>query len=234
MEQVAIPVANIAFSCTDVDKAYIDNYRLRATGVTTELSLFEEDTGMRITDITSATKEKAVYRVSWMNATGDYQIAKVYNNGKLIQTIPMPSGADSFTTAHVDSGSKITVAVEKGTAPTLPNYDEGDFDWKAGQPKETEPVTQPTVFFEQEHDGPEEFTYPEEPEDTYSGTEDTYPDDTEPVVIEDEDLSGGAVAAIAGGSALAVSGGGFALCYYVIKPKWLYAFLKAIKSWISK
>ncbi|MBQ3529938.1 MAG: hypothetical protein IJA47_05550, partial [Oscillospiraceae bacterium] len=89
MGQVTIPVKNIAFSATNVDKAYIDNYRLRATGVTTELRLYEADTGMRINDISAATKEDAVYRVSWMNATGEYKIAKVYNNGKLIQTIEM-------------------------------------------------------------------------------------------------------------------------------------------------
>lgn len=223
MGKVTIPVKNITFSCTDVDKAYIDDYRLRATGVTTELRLYEADTGMRINDISAATKEDVVYRVSWMNATGEYQIAKVYNNGKLIQTIPMPSGADSFTTAHVDSGSKITVAVEKGTAPALPNYDEGDFEWEAGKPEETEPVTLPTVFFEQEHNGPEEFTYPDETGDIYSGTEDTYPDDTEPVVIEDEGLSGGRIALIVVGSVLVLAGGGFALCWFVIKPKWLDA-----------
>ena len=237
MKQVSLPVKNIGFSCDSVDKAYIDNYRLRAIGVTTELSLFEADTGMRIEDTTAATTENAVYRVSWLNATGEYQVAKVYNNGKLIQTIEMPSGADSFTTGQVKSNSKITVTVEKGTAPTIPNYDTGDFNWVAGQvaaPEPTEKPTNPSNFFEQGDLYPtDDFTYPHETGDNSYVTEDTFPDETEPVTTE-KGLSGGAVAAIAGGSTLAVSGGGFALCYYVIKPKWLYAFLKAIKSWISK
>ena len=124
MTQVSLPVKSITFSGTNVSGAYLDNYRLRAIGVTTELRLYEADTGMHISDVTAATKEAAVYRVSWYNATGDYQIAKVYNNGQLIQTIEMPSGADSYVTGHIASGSKITVTVEKGTAPTPPDYDE--------------------------------------------------------------------------------------------------------------
>ena len=234
MKQVSLPVRDIGFSCTDVDKAYIDNYRLRATGVTTELRLYEADTGMRINDISAATKENAVYRVSWLNATGEYQIAKVYNNGNLVQTIGMPSGADSFTTAKIGSNSKITITVEKGTAPTYPNYDEGDFDWVAGQAAADPEPTYPSNYFEQGGMNPDDdFIYTEGTEDNTPYTEDTAPTETEPVE-EEKGLSGGAVAAIAGGSTLAVSGGGFALCYYVIKPKWLYAFIKAIKGWISK
>ena len=131
MAQVTLPVANITFSTIAASGAYIDNYRLQAIGVTTELRLYEADTGMRISDATATTTEDAVYRLSWHNASGEYQIAKIYNNGKLIQTIEMPSGADSYTTGHITSGSKITVTVEKGTAPTHPEYDDGDFDWKA-------------------------------------------------------------------------------------------------------
>ena len=237
MKQVSIPVKNIGFSCDGVDKAYIDNYRLKAIGLTTELRLYEADTGMRIENTAAATTEDAVYRLSWYNASGDYQVAKIYNNGKLIQTVEMPSGADNFITGNVKSNSKITVTVEKGTAPTYPNYDAGNFNWKAGELGTTQPTekpTNPSNFFEQENmDATENFTY--ETGNYYDGTEDTFPDETEPVEIEEEKgLSGGAIAAIAGGSALTVSGGGFALCYYVIKPKWLYAFLKAIKSWIKK
>ena len=226
MKQVSLPVKNIGFSCTDVDKAYIDNYRLRATGVTTELRLYEADTGMRIADTSAATKEDAVYRVSWMNATGEYQIAKVYNNGKLIQTIEMPSGTDSFTTAKIGSNSRITVTVEKGTAPTYPNYDNGDFDWVAGQAAAPEPTVKPTYpsdFFEQgDMDSTEDVIYPHETEDNTPDTEDTEPTETEPVEIE-EGLSGGWIALIVVGSVLVLAGGGFALCWFVIKPKWLDA-----------
>ncbi|MBQ3529317.1 MAG: hypothetical protein IJA47_02355, partial [Oscillospiraceae bacterium] len=215
----------------------IDNYRLRATGVTTELRLYEADTGMRINDISAATKEDAVYRVSWMNATGEYKLAKVYNNGKLIQTIEMPSGADSFTTAHIKSGSKITITVEKGTAPMVPNYDAGNFAWVAGQSAVEEPKpkpTDPSVFLEHGGMNPEDdFSYADETEDDAPYTEDTEPTETEPVE-EEGGLSGGMIALIVVGSVLVLAGGGFALCYYVIKPKWLYAFIKAIKGWISK
>ena len=224
MGKLTLPVKNITFSATNVDEAYIDDYRLQAIGVTTELRLYEADTGMRMADPTAATKEDAVYRVSWYNATGEYQIAKVYNNGKLIQTIEMPSGADNFTTGKVGKNSKITVTVEKGTAPTHPNYDNGDFKWVAGQSsaEETEPKpVGPTVFFEQEH-ATEEYTYSYETEETYLETEDTYPEETEPV-IEEKGLSGGTIALIAIGSVLVLAGGGFALCWFAIKPKWVEA-----------
>ena len=233
MKQVSIPVKNIGFSCTNVDKAYIDNYRLQAIGVTAELRLYEADTGMRIADVTAATTEDTVYRLSWYNASGDYQVAKIYNNGKLIQTIEMPSGADSFTTGQVKSNSKITVTVEKGTAPTIPNYDTGDFNWVAGQvaaPEPTEKPTNPSNFFEQGDLYPtDDFTYPHETGDNSYVTEDTFPDETEPVVTE-KGLSGGQIALLVVGSVLVLAGGGFALCWFVIKPKWL----DALKAKLSK
>ena len=225
MAQVSVPVKTISFAGTDVDKAYIDNYRLRATGVTTQLKLYEADTGMPIADTNAATTEDTAYRLSWYNASGDYQVAKIYNNGTLLQTVEMPSGADGFVTGVVAGNSQLTVSVEKGTAPKYPNYDTGIFDW---EPEEIiPPVTTEPEFVEDTTPGTEETTVPTATEDTAPTAESKEP--TVPVtptvptapVEEKKGLSGGWIALIVVGALLVLAGGGFALCWFVIKPKWL-------------
>ncbi len=216
--QISIPVKNITFSCTDVDKAYLDNYRLRATGVTTELRLYEADTGMRIDDPTITTTEETVYRLSWMNTSGDYLVAKIYNNGKLIKTVGMASGADSFVTDFVESGSKLTVTYEKAGAPSHPIYDAEDFDWVAGETTASKP-TQPTTSFEQEDMHPtEEILYPHETEDYFPTTEETEEtEETEPVEVEDDLPDNGIFLVIGAVLVLVVSGA--AVCWLVISTK---------------
>ena len=236
MAAVEIPVKSISFASTDVDKAYIDNYRLRATGVTAELKLYEADTGMRIADTTAARSEDTVYRLSWYNASGSYQVAKIYNNGTLVQTVAMPSGADSYVTGLVEGESQLTVTVEKGTAPTHPNYDGEAFDWLPDPvvPPET---TAPSETVEDTTSGTEGTTTPSASENTTSPTTPAAP--SAPTTGK-KGLSGGAIALIVIGALLVLAGGGFALCWFVIKPKWLMelewnkatfvAILQAMKS----
>ncbi len=272
MEQVSIPVKNITISCTDVDKAYMDNYRLQATGVTTELKLYEANTGMRIADATAAREKDTVYRLSWMNASRDYQVAKIYNDGTLIKTVEMPSGADGYITDLVEGNSLLTVTVEKGKAPQYPDYDKDDFYWTPEEtvlpetttPPETEEATTPsteemtvppTTDSTAPTEGTTETTAPVDPtegitdptestapvdptEGTTDPTESTAPVDptegtkepttpvTTPVAptapVEDaKGISGGKVILIVICAVLVLACGGFALCWFVIKPKWL-------------
>ena len=237
MSQVTLPVKDITFSCTDVDKAYLDNYRLLATGVTAEFRLYEPTTGMRIADTTVPRTTDTVYRLSWYNASGDYQVARIYNNGTLVRTVEMPSGADSFVTGLVKGESQLTVTVEKGTAPTYPNYDEGDFDWIPGEiapPEETNPMDI------------EEGTIPSIEETIGSSTTETTAPTGEGVVVTtpvtpteptpvgaEKGLSGGWIALIVIGSVLVLAGGGFALCWFVIKPKWLMDLELNKATWLA-
>ncbi|MBQ3529316.1 MAG: hypothetical protein IJA47_02350 [Oscillospiraceae bacterium] len=227
MGQVTVPVESISFSCNKVDKAYIDNYRLRATGVTTELRLYEADTGMPVADTALTRTEDTVYRLSWMNASGEHQVAKIYNKETLLKTVEMPCGADGCVFGLVKGESKITVTVEKGTAPTLPNYDQGDFNWEPGQvpPPET---TAPIQIEEETTAATEETTVPATTEGTATTPSvkpttpaaPTAPKPTEPVAQE-KGLSAGWIILIVIASILLLACGGFALCWFVIKPKWL-------------
>lgn len=228
MGRITVPVEGIAFSCTGVDKAYIDNFRLRAIGATAEIRLYDADTGMQIADTSAARSEDTVYRLSWYNASGEHKVAKIYNYDTLLKTVEMPSGADSYVIGLVKGSSQITVTVEQGTAPTYPNYDQGDFEWNPGEippPETTAPIE-----FEEEAAAPptEETTAPTNPETTApppTATEmptvpaaPTAP--TEPVVIE-KGLGAGWIVLIVIAFVLVLACGGFALCWFVIKPKWL-------------
>ena len=223
MGRISVPVEGIVFSCTGVDKAYIDNYRLRAIGVTAELSLYETDTGMRIADTSAARSEDTVYRLSWHNASGEHQVAKIYNYDTLLKTVEMPVGADSYVVGLVKGDSKITVKVEKGIAPTLPDYDQGDFGWQPGQVPP--PETTAPIEFEEETTAPtEETTAPTTTETTVPSVAPTAPVaptvPTAPAVTE-KGLAAGWIVLIVIASVLVLACGGFALCWFVIKPKWL-------------
>ena len=221
MEQVSLPVKSIAFSCTDADKAYLDNYRLRLTGVTAELKLYEADTGMAIADTTAARTEDTAYRLSWCNASGEYCVAKIYNNGELLKTVEMPAGADSIAVGLVKGESLLSVTVEKGTAPQNPDYDQGNFDWMAGEvaPPET---TDPFAELQTVVPNTDGAAAGSAPENNVSATPtDPAPNGNDAPGAAGKGLSGGWIALIVIGAVLALAGGGFALCYYVIKPKWL-------------
>ncbi len=221
MAQVSLPVKEIVSACTDVDKAYIDDYRLYAAGVTAELRLYEADTGMQIADISAARTEDTVYRLSWLNASGNYQVAKIYSNGTLLQTVQMPSGTDGCVTGLAAGGSQLTVTVENGTAPTLPDYDTGDFEWMPEDIIPPETIAPPELPPE-ETVSTEETTVPSVTEETLPVTQlPIAPIPTIPPAAEEKGLSGGRIALIVIGAVLVLAAGGFALLRFAIKPKWL-------------
>ena len=131
---ITTPVSKITFSAANAKAAAaIDDYKLYAQGVTATLDVFEAAYG-RIQENPNATfYENIGYRVSWMNATGAYKTAYVYNGTKLLQKVEMAPGMDGFAVGEVAASSgnpaKLTVKIEDSTAPTHPNYDAGDFSW---------------------------------------------------------------------------------------------------------
>ena len=129
LANVAIPVDKVGFYATSVTGAvYIDDIKLYPTGVTANLEAYNASTGYKLDGLTS--DKDAGYRLSWLNASTEYKIAKIYNNGNLVEEIKMAPGQDGVATGVVQgSNIKLSVTVENGTAPAATNYDKGNFAW---------------------------------------------------------------------------------------------------------
>jgi hypothetical protein len=102
--------------------------------VTANLDLYDAALGRTLADPTAAQTQDLGYRLSWMNASSQYKVAKIMDakSGKVLKTVNMAPGMDGIVTgiAKADGAAiQIVVDVQDGTAPTLPNYDSGNFDW---------------------------------------------------------------------------------------------------------
>lgn len=251
-----IPVQTVGISCSNVSgTAYIDDYKLYPTGVTTVLEAYDAFTGYKLSGTTS--NKDAAYRLSWMNASSEYKVAKVYNNGTLLATIQMAPGQDGVATGVVKGNSiKFTVTTENGTAASTPNYDTGDFGWTAvaesiglasGKPNSgnnggsnngggnnggstttTPDVTNPDGSVDATNpDGSVDATNPNggnnatNPDGSQSG--DNTPGTNDPGTDEPGEEKGtdGVIIALIVVLAVLLLGGGFALLWFIIKPKWL-------------
>ena len=249
-----LPAAQVGFVSTNASATQLDNIKLYPTGVTTELEAYNTTTGYKLDGLTSA--KDAAYRLSWMNASSEYKVAKVYNNGTLVETIQMAPGQDGVATGVIKgSNIKLSVTTENGTAPATQNYDNGNFNWTAvaesiglangkkattvtpggdttpdattpnetptapdGTPVETTPVyTEP--------DGTPSETKPDGTPNTNIGGE---PGTSEPQ--KDAGLDTTTIVLIVVLGVLVLLGGAFALCYFVIKPKWLMDLLSSKKE----
>lgn len=128
---VTLPVAKIGM--TNVSgTAYIDDFKLYPTGVTTEFEVYDAQTGFEVADPNAARTADSAYRLSWMNASSAYKVAKIYNNGVLVEEIPMAPGQDGVNTGIVKGDNiNLSVVTENGSAATIPDYDNGDFTWHA-------------------------------------------------------------------------------------------------------
>ena len=249
----SIPVQKIGISCSNVTgTAYIDDYKLYPTGVTTVLEAYDATTGY-ILDGTTSNKD-AAYRVSWMNASSEPKVAKIYNNGTLVETVQMAPGQDGVATGVV-KGSNIsfTVTTENGTATSVPNYDNGDFAWTAvaesiglatgkkadtgsnnggannggsnggdsnnggnnGGTDATNPNGGSDVTVPTEADGTPSPTYPD---GTPAPTNPGKPGNNK--TEEDKGMDGVLIVLFVI-LAVLVLGGGFALLWFIVKPKWL-------------
>ena len=249
-----LPAAQVGFTSTNASGAYLDNIKLYATGVTTELEAYDVNTGYKLDGLTSS--KDAAYRLSWMNASSEYKVAKIYNGSTLLAEIKMAPGEDGVATGVIKgSNIKFSVVTENGTAPAATNYDNGNFAWTSvastiglatGAPSGgtitpdggTTPdgdVT-PDVTYPTEPDGTPSETFPDgspapvptEPDGTPS---ETYPDGTPTPnanknnSAKKDGLGVTEIVLITVLAFLELVGGAFALCYFIIKPKWLMNLL---------
>ncbi len=138
MAITSVPVTTVSISTTGASSAVlIDDYKLYPTGVTTTLELYDAELGRALANPTAARTKDTAYRLSWMNASSQYKVARIYDakSGSVIKTVEMAPGMDGVATGIVDANAGksviISVEVEDGTAPSRPNYDNGNFGWTA-------------------------------------------------------------------------------------------------------
>ncbi len=239
MANVSRPVSEISITAKNITgTAYIDNYKLYPTGLTTDFEVYDATTGFQV-DTNKTRNADTAYRVSWLNGTDKDLMAKVYNGSTLVGEFRMGAGQDGQNTGVVKANSKsvlLTIKTEDAPPLVIPpsgngggNNDGGNNDGSnndggnndGGQTTDpTNPVedTNPTA-----PSTPVDATDPTKPADKPDSTDPTKPSDDIDPVDEDGGLTGGAIALIAIASAL-VAGGAVAIVWFVIKPKWLTGF----------
>ena len=235
MQHVALPVKEVVFRASGVtDAAYIDDFKMYPTGVATDLEAYNVTTGYKLDGLTA--NQDTAYRLSWMNASNEHKVAKVYNNGTLVETVSMAPGQDGVNTGIVKGGNiQLSVVTEAGTAPTVPDYDSADYTWTSAAsaiglatgkiiagdetPVPTNPDGTP-VPVPTEPDGTPSPTYP-------NGT--PVPTNPNKPGVDEPGLASGEIILIVALAVMVLLVGGFSLCYFVIKPKWLMKFFSGEK-----
>lgn len=248
-----LPIKEVGFYTTAVsDAAYIDNFKMYPIGVTTELEAYNASTGFKV-DVNATHNKDTAYRLSWMNASSEYKVAKVYNNGTLVEEIKMAPGQDGVNTGVVKgSGIKLSVTTENGTAPSAPNYDSGDYNWTAvaqtiglatgksitstgnnngGTTDATTPnggtdATTPNGGNDATTpNGGNDATVPSSDNSGNNNTDTNKPNANKPNTNTPENNNTVLWIIIIVGAVLFLAAVGFAICYFVIKPKWLMDLL---------
>ena len=131
MSTVVLPLSQIGLSCSSIaGTAYIDDVKMYPTGVTTDFEVYDVETGLKVADPAATRNVDSAYRLSWMNASSEYKVAKVYNGSTLLKEIKMAPGQDGVVTGIVTgSNIRLSVVTENDSLETLPDYDQGDFSW---------------------------------------------------------------------------------------------------------
>lgn len=133
LQNFALPVEEIGFYTVGVtDTAYIDDFKVYPLGVTTILEAFDAKTGYKLDNATGVSNKDTAYRLSWMNASSEYKVAKICNNGQVVEEVKMAPGQDGVATGVIKGNNiLLSVVVENGSAPAATDYDNGDFSWTA-------------------------------------------------------------------------------------------------------
>lgn len=227
MKSFELPVAEITLATEGASgTVLVDDLSLYPMGTNTNLRLFKAEMGQELTDITAAVTEATGYRMSWLNATGDYKIAYIYDTATqvIIDKVEMAPGMDGVATGVYDpAGKEVTFGVQVHTvpAPAQTDYSAGDFDWKPYEVAYTSfdysNTTGETVPVRSNPDDPNDpdANRPTNPDGTPSPT---YPDGT-PVPSADKKLDAGLIILIVCAAVALFGGGGFCLYWFVIKPK---------------
>ena len=135
---ITLPVYKISLATTGAATAVIvDDYKLYPMSLAADLEIYDANSGRKIADNTTVRTERTAYRFSWMNATGQYKVARVYDakTGTILKKVDMAPGMDGVVTGIVEVAAgksiQIKVDIQDGTAPAQPNYDNGNFRWTA-------------------------------------------------------------------------------------------------------
>ncbi|MBQ3491568.1 MAG: hypothetical protein IJA74_03345 [Oscillospiraceae bacterium] len=119
---LTLPVQKIGISTENFASGvlHVDDYKLYATGVTTDLEIYNADTGMLVADATAAQSTNTAYRLSWMNAsdaTKIYNVVATYSDGtkQTLASIEMLPGSDAVNTGVVKlaDGKSVTITLEE-------------------------------------------------------------------------------------------------------------------------
>ncbi len=254
--EITLPAAKITMATTGASEAVvIDDYKLYPLSLAADLDIYDANTGRKIADVNTVRSDRTAYRLSWMNATGQYKVARIYDvkSGTILKKVEMAPGMDGVVTGIVDAGAgkpvQIAVDVQDGTAPSLPDYDAGNFRWTAvseslGLATGPKPAGGDTGSgdtgngntgdggnTDTPNNGPTEGTGEEGGNiyDIIEGTPEITPDPTEATGSGDgndtpdpdrkKGLSGGIIALIVVLSVAALGGAGVAVYIFVVKPK---------------
>ena len=193
------------------DTVLLDNYKLYQMGLTTDFELYDMESGKLLSDMTAERTEDTAYRVSFMNATAQYKVAKVVEakSGKVIETIQMAPGTDGVYVGEVKADGAILLQL----------------DVQDGEPPVTTPdggVSDGTIPDGGNTDGGNTDGNPNTPNNGDTGNNNTGNTDTgnngETPDSDNQKGNGGKIALIVV-LAVVLLGGGFAAYWFVIKPK---------------
>jgi len=137
IENLKLPVQKLGISTENYGSGVVhfDDYKLYATGVTTDLEIYDAATGMLAEDFTAARSKDTAYRFSWMNGSGNtvfYNVVATYSDGtkEVLKSIEMAPGSDNVETGvvKVSDGKSVTIALEEVESKTPVDDPEGSGD----------------------------------------------------------------------------------------------------------
>ena len=104
-------ITAIGFVTEGVEQAMLlDDYKLSVTGKATDFAIYDANTGIQETQTEEPRDTSTAYRLSWLNATGKTETAKIqaeiYEDGQLVETkilkeVTMEPGCDGVDTGIV-------------------------------------------------------------------------------------------------------------------------------------
>ncbi len=130
LRKQTLPIEKVGLSTEKFgnNTVFLDNYKLYATGVTTDFEIYDAATGIEIASLNAVQDTDTAYRLSWMNASGEakcYNVVAAFSGGgkKIIQTIDMLPGCDGVATGIVEVDGKTVFLSLEETEVKTPNTD---------------------------------------------------------------------------------------------------------------
>ncbi len=191
-----IPVTDITISVSGASHMVtFDDYKLYPTGVTANLDLYDAAYGRTLSDPTAPQTADTAYRLSWMNASTQHKVARIYDaqSGATLQTVEMAPGMDGVVTGIAAGSAEKTVLVRVEVQDKT----------SASQPGNDAPPAS-------ENPGGAGDNHPGNPNDPEADTPDT---------VEKKSLPGGVITLIVVAGLAVLAGGGFAAYIFLKKSK---------------